>query len=218
LIVASDVDIRDDITNLIISDDIPDEPSFKAYIEAKVYDKEGHMVQHHRQPMRSLTQYFLALMSAILVGTFQSPSTANAQPLLTSILGLPGTLSNDGDCAGLYWDFTIQVGSGSQPFSVTLNSLAAPIANGSGQGQLLYVGWDVTYSGTTHYYSITTYNTTNSTISVTEIGLLGTFSFICGGCSFTPVTFLLSYDTFSSPITIPTNGLATFEIILSFSG
>jgi hypothetical protein len=218
LIVASDVDIRDDITNLIISDDIPDEPSFKAYIEAKVYDKEGHMVQHHRQPMRSLTQYFLALMSAILVGTFQSPSTANAQPLLTSILGLPSTISNSVGCAGINWDFTIQVGSGSQPFSVTLNSLAAPIANGSGNGQLLYTGWNVTYSEATYYYTITTYNVTSSTITVTEIGLVGTIGVSCGGCSVSPPTFLLSYDTFSSPISIPSNGLATFEITISFSG
>jgi len=216
--VTSNIDISDDIANLIISDDVANEPSFKAYIEATVYDKEGHIIQHHRQPMRSLTQYFLALMSALLAGTYKPASGNVAQPLLTSIFGLPSTISNSQNCAGIGWDFTIQVGSGSQPFSVTLNSLAAPIANGSGQGQLEYMGWNVTYSGTTHYYAITTYNATSSTITVTEIGLVGTIYVSCGGCSVPSSTFLLSYDTFSSPITIPSNGLATFEIIISFIG
>jgi len=218
LIVAPSIVTDSDIANLIIPDDIAHEPSFEAYIEATVYDKEGHTIQHHRQPMRSLTQYFLALMSALLAGTYKPASGNVAQPLLTSIFGLPSTISNSQYCAGIGWDFTIQVGSGSQPFSVTLNSLAAPIANGSGQGQLEYMGWNVTYSGTTHYYTITTYNATDSAITVTEIGLVGTIGVSCGGCSVPSSTFLLSYDTFSSPITIPSNGLATFEIIISFPG
>jgi len=216
--VASDVAINDDIINLIIPDDMSDEPSFKAYIEAKVYDRDGRLVNFHRQPMRSLTQYFLVLMSALLAGTFSSSNNNVAQPLLTSILGLPSTISNSSHCAGINWNFIIQVGSGSQPFSVNLNSLAAPIANGSGQGQLIYTGWNVTYSQATHYYTISVYNVTSSTITVTEIGLVGTISVSCGGCSFSPVTFLLSYDTFSSPISIPSNGLATFVISISFSG
>ena len=218
MIVASNVDINDDIANLIISDDITYESSFKAYIEAKVYNRDGHLITFHRQPMKSLTLYFLALMSALLAGTYKPASGNVAQPLLTSVFGLPSTINNSQDCAGINWDFTIQVGSGSQPFSVTLNSLAAPIANGSGQGQLEYAGWNVTYSGTTHYYTITTYNATSSAITVTEIGLVGTIGVSCGGCSVPSSTFLLSYDTFSSPITIPSNGLATFEIIISFSG
>ena len=216
--VASDVAISDDIINLIIPDDIPDEPPFKAYIEAKVYDRDGRLINFHRQPMRSLTQYFLALMSALLAGTYISSNKDVAQPLLTSILGLPSTLSNSSYCAGMWWDFTIQVGSGSQPFSVNLNSLAAPIANGSGQGQLVYTGWNVTYSQATYYYTISVYNVTSSAITVTEIGLLGTIGVSCYSCSFSPVTYLFSYDTFSSPISIPSNGLATFVISISFSG
>jgi len=216
--VASDVAINDDIINLIMPDDTPDELSFRAYIEAKVYDRDGRLINFHRQEMRSLTQYFLALISALLAGTF-SPSGGNvAQPLLTSILGLPSTLSNSTNCAGMWWDFAIQVGSGSQPFSVNLNSLAAPIANGSGEGQLLYTGWNATYTQATHYYTISVYNATSSTITVTEIGLVGTIGMICGGCSFSPITFLLSYDTFSSPISIPSNGSAVFVISISFSG
>ena len=218
MLVTSSTLNDEDIEKLIISDDLPDEPSFKAYIEAKVYDKEGHLIQHLRQPMRSLTQYFLALMSALLAGTFSSPSSNTAQPLLTSVLGLPSSISNSSGCAGIAWVYTIQVGSGSQPFSVTLNSLAAPIANGSGEGQLLYTNFSTTYSQTSDYFTITTYNATSSTITVTEIGLIGTIYKYCGSCSPTSSNFLFSYDTFSSPIPIPSSGLAMFEIIISFSG
>jgi len=73
--VTPDLASEEDIAKLIIPDDLPnDEPSFKAYIEAKVYDKEGHLIQHHRQPMRSLTQYFLALMAIPIIGTYQGAS------------------------------------------------------------------------------------------------------------------------------------------------
>ena len=214
--VASDVAINDDIINLIIPDDTPDEPSFKAYIEAKVYDRDGRLINFHRQPMRSLTQYFLAFMSAFLAGVYQPTVGYQAQPLLTSILGFVSVASFGSWGTGLYWDFTIQVGSGSQPFSVTLNSLSAPIANGSGTGQLLYASQDITYSGTTYYFTISTYNMTSSTITVTEIGLVGNFYIYSPGHTPYEYTFLLSYDTFSSSISIPSNGLATFEVIISF--
>jgi len=82
LIVTPDLVSEEDIAKLTIPDDqsLPaDEPTFKAYIEAKVYDREGHLIQYHRQPMRSLTQYFLALMSIPIQGTSQS-SSANQAP------------------------------------------------------------------------------------------------------------------------------------------
>jgi len=73
--VTPDLASEEDIAKLIIPDDLPDEqPTFKAYVEAKVYDKEGHLIQYHRQPMRSLTQYFLALMAIPIIGTYQGAS------------------------------------------------------------------------------------------------------------------------------------------------
>ncbi len=84
--VTPDLVSEDDIAKLIIPNDLPDEqPAFKAYIEAKVYDKEGHLIQYHKQPMKSLTQYFLALMSIVVAGTYQGPSTNQATGILVNV-------------------------------------------------------------------------------------------------------------------------------------
>jgi len=172
--VTPDIVSDEDIAKPIIPDDLPNyEPSFKAYIEAKVYDKEGHLIQHHRQPMRSLTQYFLALMAIPILATYQSASINSAPSLLVNVLGLP---SNAGCCysANISWDWAIQLGSGTQNFSLTLTGLAAPILNGTGTGQLSYGSLSVSYAGSTIFISLQVSNTTSNAISVTEIGLTGT--------------------------------------------
>jgi len=218
--VTPDLVSEEDIAKLIVPDDLPsEEPTFKAYIEAKVYDKEGHVIQYHKQPMKSLTQYFLAFISALLVGTFKVEVNNTAQPLLTSVLGLPSQASNNSGCAGIQWDYSIQLGSGSQAFSLTLTSLAAPIANGSGSGELLYLTKSVSYGYSTIYLGITVENLSGSTINVTEIGLIWNVWIICGSCTTTyNYNYLFSYDTFSTPISIPNDTMATFFIILTFTG
>jgi hypothetical protein len=218
--VTPDLVSEEDIAKLIIPDDPSNEqPVFRAYIEAKVYDKEGHIIQYHRQPMRSLTQYFLAFISALLVGTFRLEGNNTAQPILTSVLGLPSQASNNSGCAGIQWDFSIQLGSGSQTFSLDLTSLAAPIANGSGSGELLYLTKSVSYSYSSIYLGITVENISGSTINVSEIGLIWNVQIICGSCTTTyNYNYLFSYDTFSTPISIPNDMMATFFIILTFTG
>jgi hypothetical protein len=230
--VTPDLANEEDIAKLIIPDDQPlpgDEPTFKAYIEAKVYDKEGHLIQYHRQPMRSLTQYFLALMSIPIQGTSQS-STANQAPgILTNVLGLPSEVTNlAGPNASLWgaanitWSWSIQLGSGTQAFSLSLTSLAAPIANGTGTGELVYGSLSISYAGASIYISVTVSNYTTSTVNVTEIGLVGTVDLNYYNSSdqptISPYNFLLSYDTFSTAISIPAGSLAAFQITISFSG
>jgi hypothetical protein len=218
--VTPDMVSEEDIARLIIPDDLPnDGPSFKAYIEAKVYDKDGHLIQYHRQPMRSLTQYFLAIMSVPLVGTFQLNASKTAQGILTNVLGLPSQANNSSGCAGIQWDFTIQLGSGSQAFSLTLTGLAAPIANGTGPGQLTYLSKASSYTGTSISLFITVQNVSGSTINVTEIGTFWNVQVVCGSCNATyNYNFLFSYDTFSTAVSIPNGGLATFQVTLEFSG
>jgi len=216
--VTPDLASEEDIAKLIIPDDLPnDEPSFKAYIEAKVYDKEGHLIQYHRQPMRSLTQYFLALMAIPIIGTYQGALINQAPGILTSVLGLPSSINATYD-ANISWDWAIQLGSGTQAFSPTLTGLAAPILNGTGAGQLSYGSLSVSYAGSTIYVSIQVTNTTSSTISVTEIGLRGTIYIQYSNGSVSTYSFLLSYDTFSTAISVPALGMAIFQITLSFTG
>lgn len=217
----SDLTSEDDIAKLIISDDLPGEPTFKAYIEAKVYDNEGHVIDYRRQPMRSLTQYFLAFISIALLGTYSGSSSTTAQPLLTNVLGMPSSQSSNGS-ADIGYSWSIQLGSGTQSFSPTLNSLAAPITNGSGAGQLTYGNTIVTYSGLTIYVSVTVTNYSPTTINVTEIGLIGSiileYENSSGNYATNTYTFLFSYDTFSPAVTLPPGAIATFQIVLSFSG
>jgi hypothetical protein len=219
--VMSDLTSEDDIAKLIISDDLPGEPTFKAYIEAKVYDNEGHVIDYRRQPMRSLTQYFLAFISIALLGTYSGSSSTTAQPLLTNVLGMPSSQSSNGS-ADIGYSWSIQLGSGTQSFSPTLNSLAAPITNGSGAGQLTYGNTIVTYSGLTIYVSVTVTNYSPTTINVTEIGLIGSiileYENSSGNYATNTYTFLFSYDTFSPAVTLPPGAIATFQIVLSFSG
>ena len=230
--VAPDAVSEDDIDRFIIPDyqSLPvDESTFKAYIEAKVYDKDGHLMQYHRQPMRSLTQYFLALMSIPIQGTSQSSSANQAPGILTNVLGLPSEETNMATPGASYWSgavitwgWSIQLGSGTQAFSPSLTSLAAPIANGTGTGQLVYSSQTMSTTGASIYVLINVFNSTSDTINVTEIGLTGTIYLIYYNSSDQPTTdtynFLLSYDTFSTAISIPPGGLAAFQITLSFSG
>jgi hypothetical protein len=216
--VTPDLASEEDIAKLIIPDDLPDEqPTFKAYIEAKVYDNEGHLIQHHRQPMRSLTQYFLALMAIPIIGTYQGASIDQAPGILTSVLGLPSQ-QNTTESANILWDWAIQLGSGSQAFSLTLTGLAAPISNGTGAGELSYGPLSVSYTGSAIFVSIQVTNTTSSAVSVTEIGLKCTVYLQYSNGSISTYNFLLSYDTFSTPISVPAYGMAVFQITLSFTG
>ena len=196
---------------------------FKAYIEAKVYDKEGHIIQYHKQPMRSLTQYFLALLAIPLVGTFSAANSTTALPIITNTFGFPSTQStNTNNYASVNWNWSIQVGSGSQAFSLTLTGLAAPIANGTGAGELQYGSVSITWTPNTIYVSQTFYNSSGGTVSITEIGLSFTIYlyYVNSSNDISSTTFsgLLSYDTLSTAVSIPNGSLAVFQISLTFSG
>jgi len=225
--VTSDLVSEEDIAKLIMSNDISNEqPTLTAYIEVRVYDKDGHVIQYCRQPMRSPTKYLLALMSIPIIGTYQNASTNEAQNLLVNALGLPNRVSvyNAGqyNSANILWDFSIQLGSGTQTFTPTLSSLAAPIANGSGTGQLSYGSTTVTYSGTTIYTYVTVINYSSTTINVTEIGLIATIYIQLQNPNNTyqvnTYTYLLTYDTFSPAIALPPGAIATFKVAIAFSG
>jgi len=215
--VASDAVNEEDIDKLIIPDDLPEEPTFKAYIEATVYDKEGHIIDYRRQPMKSLTQYFLALMSIPLIGTYSSSSSSSSTGLLANTLGLPSEISTE-YVANITWAWSIQVGSGSQSFSPTLTGLAAPIANGTGSGQLSYSTTSVSYTASSISILGTVGNSTSSAVNVTEIGLTCTVYIQYSTSGTSTYTCLLSYDTFSTAISIPAGGMATFQIVISFTG
>ena len=225
--VSPDLVSEEDIAKLIIPEDLPNEqPTLTAYIEAKIYDKEGHVIQYRRQPMRSPSQWLLALMAIPLIGTYSSSSSSTANSFLVNVLGMPSQqytyIIDNYNSANLSWNFSIQLGSGTQAFSPTLTSLAAPIVNGSASGQLSYGSVTSTYSGTTIHIYQTVINYSSTTINVTEIGLIGTvyiqYQNASNAYAYNTYTYLLTYDTFSPAITLPPGAIATFEVVLSLSG
>ncbi|MFP3257333.1 MAG: hypothetical protein RXO36_06000 [Candidatus Nanopusillus acidilobi] len=192
-------------------------------IIAIVRDAKGNIIDKREQKMKSLTQYYLALMSIAILGTYSGSTGATATSILTSVLGLPSTEStNTSYSSFIAFDTSIQLGSGTQSFSPTLNSLNAPISNGSGTGQLIYNSQSVSYTSNSVSEILTVSNNSGNTITVSEIGLMGniytTYYGPYGGILWQTYNFLFSYDTFSTPISIPNGGSTTFEIIINFSG
>ena len=188
-----------------------------------VRDAKGNIVEKRTQKMRSLTQYYLALMSIPLLGTYSGGTGAVATSILTSILGLPNAQGTyQGDSAEINFDMSIQLGSGTQSFSPTLTGLNAPISNGSGTGQLIYNSQSISYTSNSISQLLTVSNNTSSSITVSEIGLIGTVYLVYYNSSalytHSSYNFLLSYDTFSSAVNIPAGGSASFQIVITFSG
>jgi hypothetical protein len=111
----------------------------------------------------------------------------------------------------------IQVGSGSQSNPYSAYSLAAPIANGSGQGQLVYsnitIPTSISLNGNTAYFYITqTYNNiSGGTITITEVGIM-VYLRLANYTNTTVITIgntLVWYDVLSSPILVPNAGSVT---------
>jgi len=181
-------------------------------IIAIVRDANGNIIDKREQKMRSLTQYYLALMSIALIGTYYG-----ATGILKNVLGLPSQVSSS-NSATITFDTSIQLGSGTQSFSPTLNSLNAPITNGSGVGQLNYYTQSVSYTNNSISQLLTVSNSSGNTITVSEIGLIGTVNTNNPNGVYSTNNFLFSYDTFSSPISIPNGASSTFQIVITFSG
>jgi len=105
----------------------------------------------------------------------------------------------------------IQVGSGQQSNTFNAYSLASPIANGSGAGQLIYGPLSdssmATVSGSSAYFVIeqTFINQTSGAINITEVGIITQVQTACiyplasTNCG----QLLVWYDTLSSAISVP---------------
>jgi len=199
-------------------------PIFNAYLTAIVRDSKGKIIKVHRQKSHSPTANFMALF--LPISYF---STNNVSLTITNVTG--GTCTYQPGLGGSPQDIVypniannlntyivmIQVGSGQQSNPYTATALAAPIANGSGAGQLVYQPVvppsTITINGNTAYFYITqTYNNiSGGTVTITEVGIIlelqiatyqNTASTNCGN-------ILVWYDVLSSPISVPNNGSVT---------
>jgi hypothetical protein len=198
-------------------------------IIAIVKDINGKIIDKREQKMRSLTQYFLALMSIVILGTYSGGTGATATGILTNIFGFPSQISSS-CCGAIYFDYSMYLGSGTQPFSPTINSLKAPICWGTGKGCLDFLNENIYYNNNSISDVMSVINKSGNTIAVREIGIQSTITVVntqytgvivmTSSNSYTNITnsYYLSYDTFNTPILIPNGSSASFQIIINFSG
>jgi hypothetical protein len=197
-----------------------DLPTFSAYLTIIVRDKDGKVTRVYRQRSHSPTSIYIYMFLPISYYkvTGQQPSIKNinggSNPLmpLSGEISYPNTSTNNPSYVVM-----IQVGSGQQtnPFSAT--SLAAPIANGSGAGQLVYgqpsVSTNITASGSSAYFYVsqTFNNQSGATITITEVGLVTQIQMNGPGCGYTTNygPLLMWYDVLSSSISVPNGGSVT---------
>jgi hypothetical protein len=199
-------------------------PTFNAYLTAVVRDSESRVIKIHRQRSRSPTANFILLMLplAYFVNTNSSVAIKNTggsaisyQPGMSNLafdISYPNSANNYPT-----YLLMIQVGSGTQSNPYSAYSLASPIANGSGAGQLVYgqpsIPSNITVSGSEAYFTIsqTFNNSSGSTITITEVGIIvniqAVTSYASSQANFGSV--LIWYDTLSSPISVPNGGSVT---------
>jgi hypothetical protein len=199
-------------------------PTFSAYLTAIVRDSTGRVIRVHRQRSHSPTANFMGLLLPLnwYISTGQAFTLTNAtggtcsyQPSLNynvNCISYPNNFDNYPTYLVM-----IQVGSGQQSNPFNAYSLASPIANGSGTGQLVYgipaVSTTVTVSGSSAYFVIeqTFSNQTSSTIDITEVGIITNVQLTCADCSgsISSCQLLIWYDVLSSAISVPAGGSVT---------
>jgi len=201
-----------------------DTPTFRAYLTIVVRDSEGKVVKVHRQKSHSPTANFIGLMLPLtyfnVTGssfTIKSTggSTYNYKPAISptiQCISYPNSGYNYPSYIAM-----IQVGSGQQSNPYSTYSLAAPIANGSGTGQLVYgqpsIPSNITVSGSSAYFTVsqTFNNNSGGTVTITEVGIVTYLQF--GGAYSTSPGFsgniLVWYDVLSSAISISNGGSVT---------
>jgi len=200
-----------------------DMPSFSAYLIAIVRDSNGKVIQVYKQRSHSPTANFIALMlpytwfasnGASLTLTNTGGGTCSFSPgLARGAACIPYPDINTGN-EGQPYIVMIQVGSGQQSNPYSAHSLAAPIANGNGAGQLVYgkplVSSNISVSGNSSYFYISQLFSNNSgaTINITEVGIILQFNYYSTYYDgiITCNQLLVWYDALSTSISIPNGG------------
>ena len=211
-------------------------PIPETWIVFEVFDKEGELIQKHRQRGRSWTRNAYNMLFSELAAVNANDNTFAAGKL--SIRNTAGTVRYGTHAIGQQISPSMQgggygyhaaagivnrgivVGSGTNAESFEDYRLQTPIANGTGAGQLSYVASEAyTYSynaGTkvltaTHIRYMN--NNSSGTIAVNEVGLI-----VNAVVAAAAVYWCNSRDHLSSTVTVPDTGQlkVTYEISLTY--
>jgi len=93
---------KEDLDYILESLKYDKEEDYKQIISEKIIatvkDANGNIIDKREQKMRSLTQYFLALISIAILGTYSGATGDTATGILKNVFGLPSQTSSD--CCG----------------------------------------------------------------------------------------------------------------------
>jgi len=197
-----------------------DLPTFNVYLTIIVRDKDGKITKIHRQRSHSPTSNFIYLllptsyynMTGQEVTITNTTGGSNSWATFRGPISYPNTATNNPS-----YLLMIQVGSGQQSTPISATKLAAPIANGSGTGQLVYgqpsISTNVTASGSSAYFYIsqTLNNQSGATITITEVGIVTQIWVNGPGCGYSVNLgpLLVWYDVLSSSISVSNGGSVT---------
>ena len=194
-------------------------PIPEAFLELEVRDKDGNVIQRHRQRSHSWTRNAYNCMFSQLAGKNYNDPTFGAGKL--SYKTTAGDIRYTNYCGGSVddvdgtsWGYRapagydsrgILVGSGTNAESFEDYALQTKIANGTEAGQLVYVESEPhskTYADTTMKNTLIRYFNNNSggDIAVNEVALVW---YCLGEQSF---SFLISRDKLASTVTVPDTG------------
>jgi len=212
-------------------------PIPEAFWELEVRDKDGRIIQRHRQRSHSWVRNAYNLLLSEMASKDANDSTFGAGLLSIKDTGGITRYGSDGACVcrGLGYGFEassyayrcpagdnshgIQVGSGTNAESFEDYVLQTLIANGSGAGQLAYALSELptkSYNAGTKVFTITWVrymnNNSGGSVSVNEVGLT-TYGSVSG-----QYKFLMSRDKLASTVTIPNTGQlkVTYTIQLTY--
>jgi len=206
-----------------------DIPTFNAYLLAIVRDSTGKVIKVHKQKSHSPTANFIGLMLPLtwfnttgnsFTITNVTGGTCSYKPRLAygaPDISYPANNPLTGNESPTTYLVMIWVGSGSRPNPYSATSLAAPISNGSGSGQLVYSSVSspggIGVSGRSAYFIISQSYTNQSgaTINITEVGIV--LQLLLMQAAPNPTTncsrVLVWYDVLSSTISVPNGGTVT---------
>ena len=210
-------------------------PIPEVWITLEVFDKDGKLIQKHRQRGHSWTRNAYNCMFSQLAGKNVNDTVFEAGKLDYKDTG--GTVRSAARCGGSYDDVDgtargyrgpagndaqgILVGSGTDAESFEDYALQTKIANGTAAGQLSYVeseAHSITYNAGTKTFKNTLVryfnNNSGGDISVNEVGLVG-YTHFCGWSNW---YVMPTRDKLASTVTIPNTGQlkATCDISLTY--
>jgi len=219
--------IEDMYVDMLPEDAYPsdkEQPTFKAYLTVIVRDANGNIVRVHRQWSHSPTSNFMSILLPLnwYANTGQSSTITNTSGSSYSVNPAAGNSAIQFYYPNSAFNYPtylamIQVGGGTNSNPYSAYSLAAPIANGSGTGQLIYgtpsVSSSPTVSGSSVYFYIsqTLNNQSGGTVTITEVGiLLNVRIWVPSANAIENIgNVLVWYDVLSSSISVPNGGSLT---------